>query len=332
MAANPSKLKRIREIGRSDILFSLALGQEGRAFLGSSDFSVYQADLTQDKPEFQVLGQHESYVTSVTLAGDAVVSGGYDGRLIWWSIADNSQVRSVDAHQKTVRMVVASPDRKLIASVADDMVCRLWDAQSGVQIRELRGHEEKTPHHFVSMLYACAFSPDGKHLATGDKVGHIVIWDMASGEPVTTLETPTMYTWDPRQRIHSIGGIRSLAFSADGKLLAVGGIGQIGNIDHLGAKSRIEVFEWQKGERTLEMEHDKLNGLVERLVFDPQGEWLFAAGGDHNGFLYFVDLKSGKEFQQEKPGPHVHDVAFSDDFETLYTAGHGKVFVYEMKE
>ena len=38
-------------------------------------------------------------------------------------------------------------------------------------VRELRGHDELTPHHYPSMLYAVCFSRDGKLLATGDKVG-----------------------------------------------------------------------------------------------------------------------------------------------------------------
>ena len=192
---------------------------------------------------------HDSYVTGLALAGTTLVSGGYDGRLIWWDIETRSQVRAVDAHAKWIRNVAASPDGSIVASVADDMVCRLWDAATGKLLHELRGHAEQTPHHFPSMLFACAFSPDGRHLATGDKVGHIVVWDVESGSRSATLEAPVMYTWDPVQRRHSIGGIRSLAFSPDGKQLAVGGIGKIGNIDHLDGKARVEVFDWQKGER-----------------------------------------------------------------------------------
>src|SRR5438552_257273 len=84
-----------------------------------------------------------------------------------------------------------------------------------------------------SKVYAVAFSADGYRLATGDKVGHVVVWDVESGKQLTTCEAPGMYTWDPVQRLHSIGGIRSLAFSPDGTRLAVGGMGKVGNIDHL---------------------------------------------------------------------------------------------------
>src|SRR5262249_52413344 len=159
------------------------------------------------------------------------------------------QVRAVEAHQKWIRRVASTRDGKLLASVADDMRCRLWDAADGKMLHELRGHEEMTPHHYPSMLYASAFSADGKYLATGDKVGHVVVWETATAKQVATLETPVMYTWDPTQRRHSIGGIRSLAFSPDGKLLAVGGMGKVGNIDHLEGKARVEVFDWAKGER-----------------------------------------------------------------------------------
>ena len=98
------------------------------------------------------------------------------------------------------------------------------------------------------MLYALTFSQDGKFLATGDKVAHVAVWDVETGQQVGSCEAPIMYTWDKVQRLHSIGGVRSLAFSPDDKQLAVGGTGKIGNIDHLEAKARVEVFDWKAGQ------------------------------------------------------------------------------------
>src|SRR5205823_5887663 len=98
--------------------------------------------------------------------------------------------------------VAVSPDGKTVASIADDMVCRLWDVASGKMLTELRGHQVMTPHNFASMLYAVTFSADGKFLATGDKVGHVVVWELATGKEAGSLETPIMYTWDPVQRRH----------------------------------------------------------------------------------------------------------------------------------
>jgi WD40 repeat protein len=195
----------------------------------------------------------------------------------------------------------------------------------------MRGHQEKTPHHFPSMLFACAFTPDGRHLATADKVGHIVVWEAATGKQAATLEAPVMYTWDPVQRRHSIGGIRALAFSPDGRLLAAGGIGKIGNIDHLEGKARVEVFDWARGQRTHEFPGDKFNGLVESLRFHPEGAWLLAGGGANDGFLMFFDLGAKKALRQEKVSMHVHDLVLGDGAATLYAAGHGKIAVFEMK-
>jgi WD40 repeat protein len=333
MAADPNRLKKVREISHPSGLFAVARQPHTRRlFLGSSDFKVYDLDLAQPKPEFKELGKHTSYVTGVALAGKVLVSGGYDGRLIWWDIDKRAQVRAIGAHKKWVRRVVATRDGKTIASVADDMVCRLWDAGSGKLLHELRGHREKTPHHFTSMLYACAVSADGRHVATGDKVGHVVVWELASGKPLATLEAPVMYTWDPVQRRHSIGGIRALAFAPDGRHLAVGGMGKVNNIDHLEGPARVEVFDWQKGRHTHAFPGDKFRGLVEHLEFHPQGDWLLAAGGAGDGFLQFFDLKDkGRILRQEKAPVHLHGFALNETADTVYAAGHGRVMVFEMK-
>ena len=179
--------------------------------------------------------------------------------------------------------MAATPDGSIVASVADDMVCRLWDVSSGRLIRELRGHAELTPSHFSSMLFAVAISRDGRLLATGDKVGHINVWDLESGRSLATLEAPELYTWDPVQRRHSIGGIRSLAFSPDGKSLAAGGSGKISNIDHLDGKALVEIFDWQNGERTHSFASESSRAWSNTWSFTPGRLAAAGGGGDKDG-------------------------------------------------
>jgi WD40 repeat protein len=332
MAASADKLKVIKELSRPEMVFCLArLPNSPRLFFAGSDGTVREVDVSASKLEAKEIGKHGSYVTGLAATGSTLVSGGYDGRLVWWDSAARKQVRAVDAHKKWIRKVALSPDGKTIASVADDMVCRLWNAADGKLLRELRGHQELTPHHYPSMLFVCAFSPDGKYLATADKVGHVVVWETASGKQAKTLEAPGFYTWDPVQRKHSIGGIRSLAFSPDGKLLAAGGISKIGNIDHLDGKARIEIVDWQKGEKTHEHADDKFKGLVEQLQFHPKGDWLLGGGGANDGFFLFYDLKTKKATRREKAPMHVHAFVLDDKAETIYVAGHGKIQVLSVK-
>ncbi len=328
---NPENLKIAKEIGRPDILFCVARPpQSTRLFFGSSDGNVYDLDIDAEKPEAAAYSGHRGYVMAVVLAGNHVVSGAYDGHLIWWDAQSRAQVRSIKAHEKWVRAMRVTPDGKTIASVSDDMVCRLWDAESGQLRNELKGHAPQTPHHFPSMLYCCAISLDGKLLATGDKVGHVVVWELETGKQLAALETPTMYTWDPKARIHSIGGVRSLAFSPDSKLLAIGGMGQVGNIDHLEALARFEIFDWQQGQRTHEFNGDTHKGLVERLEFGPEGKWLVSAGGDHGGFISFYDVETAKIIKQDKAPMHVHDFVLNEERDVIYAAGHGKLVVWNL--
>jgi WD40 repeat protein len=328
----PEKFKIVKEISRPHVVFRLArVPETTKVFFGTSDFKVYAADTADAKFEAKELYAHESYVTGVTLVGKTLISGSYDGKLIWWDTETNKQIRSVEAHSKWIRNVIASPDGKLIASIADDMVCRLWDTSTGKKVHELRGHQEKTPHHFLSMLYAVTFSSDGKLLATGDKVGHVVVWNVADGKSLATLEAPVMYTWDQVQRLHSIGGIRSLAFSSDGKQLAVGGMGKVGNIDHLEGKTRVEVFEWEGNKKLHEFVGDKFNGLVNQLAFAPDGSWLVGSGGAGEGSIQFFDVANKKVLRQEKVGSHIHDLILSKDADSGIAVGHNRIVLFEMK-
>ena len=328
-APSPEKLKQVKDVSRPVITFAVARGPgTDTAYLGCSDFKVYSADLAAAKVEPKELYAHESYVTGVALAGKTLVTGGYDGKLTWFDTAAGKTIRTADAHAKWIRKVIASPDGKLVASVADDMVCKLWDAETGQIVRELRGHKEKTPQNFGSMLYAVTFSQDGTLLATGDKVAHCVVWDVKTGKELGACEAPIMYTWDKVQRLHSIGGVRSLAFSPDGKQLAVGGTGKIGNIDHLEAKGRVEVFDWKAGKQVAEFVSDK-QGIVNRMQWSPCGSWLACAGGAGDGFLLFYDPAAKKALRQDKLPMHAHDFHLTADCKELVCVGHNRLTVHK---
>src|SRR5438105_14182345 len=106
---SPDSLKLVKDSSRPAIAFAVArVPGSGRAFLGSSDFKVSEADFFSAKFEPKDLYAHGSYVTGVALAGKLLVSGGYDGKLVWWDTEAKKQLRSLDAHTKWVRKVVAS--------------------------------------------------------------------------------------------------------------------------------------------------------------------------------------------------------------------------------
>src|SRR5262245_50773507 len=102
MPTNPEKLKSIKEFSPKGIVFALAKTATGKTFIGTSEFKVAEIDLTAAKPEAKELGAHESYVTGLAAAGPLLVSGGYDGKLIWWDTEKKSQIRAVEAHKKWV--------------------------------------------------------------------------------------------------------------------------------------------------------------------------------------------------------------------------------------
>ena len=106
--SSPDSLKVAKEITRPGAVFCLARWPGTmRVAVGGSDFKVYTADLEQAKPEFAEIGSHTSYVTGVSIAGDCVISGGYDGKLSWWDAEKRTQDRSVEAHSTWIRALFA---------------------------------------------------------------------------------------------------------------------------------------------------------------------------------------------------------------------------------
>src|SRR5262249_12016964 len=258
--------------------------------------------------------------------------------LIWWDAAKGEVVRTVGAHAGWVRDLTLLPDGTRLVSCGDDMLVKLWDTDSGKLVRTLAGHETRTPQGHVTALYTVAVSPDGKHIASGDRHGTVIVWEADTGQVVQKFEVPALYTYDPKQRKRSIGGIRSVKFSNDGKFLAAGGIGQVNNVDGLEGPVHVEVWDWRKPHARFAGGAGH-KGRVEDLLWHPDNTWLIGAGGGSDGGLlafWKIDKlpetppKDPAAGQKVKVDGHIRRMVLPAGGTELYAAGHKRLDVWSL--
>jgi WD40 repeat protein len=260
-------------------------------FAGAMDNTIVRWRLA-DGQATVLAGGHDSWVKGLAFdaAGDVLVSGGYDGRLIWWNAAADapSVQRKVDAHNGWIRYLATSPDGQTLASAGNDKLVKLWSLADGSLKGELQGHE--------TQVHSVAFHPTGQFLFSGDLKGNIKQWDLSTGQEVRQMAAGELYKYEAGQGV-DFGGVRGLAVSRDGQFVAGSGTTDASN--PLGAihKPIAIVFQTSDGARKqLQRAKDDVNGVFWNLQFHPAGYAVAGFGGGAGGFLYFLKPEEPQEF------------------------------------
>jgi WD40 repeat protein len=220
-----------------------------------------------------------------------------------WLFADWENLRLVRIRDETGREVcmikpregrvgqlALSADRTRVAVglVEKRFSIGIYDTSSGEERAACTGHRD--------LVYALAFSPDGRQLAAGGDDRVIHIWDAVSGKPLTQCRGHT-------------SKVLSIAFRQDGARLVTAA--------HDGT---VRQWDAQTGD-PVEPPYDRHTAEVFAAAYSPDGQRVASAGADRTVRLWWADGRQDQAVLRGHTGTVV-SLAFSGDGRRLVSASY----------
>jgi WD40 repeat protein/serine/threonine protein kinase len=247
----------------------------------------------------RVFPGHTVDVKSVAFSPDGQrLASASDDTVLIWDVERGQVLHTLKGHKGVIFCVAFSPDSRRLASSSGGFdehgkrlpgEVRVWDAETGQEIRALKGHTD--------LVMSVAFSPDGRRLASASEDKTVRIWDVEREQEPRVLKWPT-------------GSALSVAFSPDGKRLA-----------SAFSDRTVRIWDVERGDEVLALNGH--TGSIYAVVFSPDGKRLASASADRTVRVW--ELERGQEtFALRGHMSWVQSVAFSPDGKHLASASDDK--------
>lgn len=266
--------------------------------------------------------------------GATLCSAGQDGKARFWDVATGTQQREVAGGAAWVEHLCWSGDGTMLATAAGRKV-RLWN-QAGEMLREWADHpstvadiawkpralelasaaygklsvfkptqnEPVRVFEWKGSMLILAWSPDGKHIATGDQDNTVHFWILKTGDDLMMAGYPSK--------------VRELSWDYTGRYLATGGSPSICIWDTAG--------KGPAGSKPIQLEgHEE---LVKALAYQQFGP-LLASGCAGGKVMVWSPGRSERELWKGEVGSGVVQVVWAGDDRRLGVGGErGEVVVF----
>jgi RNA polymerase sigma factor (sigma-70 family) len=232
------------------LMAAVAPTPDGRRVLSVSEHTVYTHDAATGRELWHAAEHTDTAVqVVVTPDGRTAISSGNEGLIIFWELETGKVVRRVETPRHAVDLLALSPDGRTLAALGNedhDRTVRRWDLVTGKAYPDVTLPAKDAKYVARSIRY----TPDGRGLVIPSATEtQVLVFDLdrkeiagsysgadgglnwadvtADGRTVAASTAGgSIYLWEtttakPRVVLKNVGYTTCLAFSPDGRILAV---------------------------------------------------------------------------------------------------------------
>ncbi len=186
-------------------------------------------------------------------------------------------------HDGAVYSVSYSPDGSKIVSGSRDRTIRIWDAETGQELKRMK------LGRWWAWVSSVNFSPDGSKVVSGSCDATLRIWDAETGQELKRMKLGKWWAW-----------VYSVSFSPDGRKIVSGAWDKT-----------ICIWDAETGQELKRMMHDS---AVYSVSFSPDGSKIVSGSQDKT--IRIWDAETGQELKRMKLDEQMawaNSVSFSPD-------------------
>jgi WD40 repeat protein len=284
--------------GHSSAVNTIAFSPDNNTLAAGSDEHGVILWPTSSGQAMRRLAENYRHIKTIAFSpdGNLLALGAAEDKSIHLLDAQSGQkLKQLEGHSEEINVIAFSPNGQLLAAGSrypsrSDLpypTVRLWDLSPSNQnvAKEIKGLYGHSNH-----VYALAFSPDGKTLASGSDDHTIRLWNLQSAQEIKQLTGHSHF-------------VTAVAFSPDGQRLASSSWDKT-----------VRLWDVQSGEEIKHLVGH--SNHVTTVAFSPDGQML--ASGSRDKTVRFWDIALAQEIKQLAGHAQVVSaVAFSIDGKTL---------------